>query len=84
PVLIYDIGLEEELYNSKVFDIFSNYIVGKEDMSLEKFMSMLENGHDDKKYKRLESLKYTLSNRDGSCGNKIHNSIKKELISTYI
>ncbi|OJT71633.1 hypothetical protein BM530_22065, partial [Clostridioides difficile] len=34
PILIYDIDMERGYYDSRIFDIFSNYVVGEEDMDL--------------------------------------------------
>ncbi len=80
PVLIYDIGLKREYYNDNVFDIFANYIVGEDDMTIHKFIELVINKKDNNKQKRLDALKSVIVNADGSCGEKIHNNIKKYTI----
>lgn len=83
PVLIYDIDLKRKYYNEKVFDIFSNYIVGEEDMTVQKFINMVENKEDKNKQKRLNALQSVLANLDGTSGEKIHSSIKSIVEGEY-
>ncbi|MEG0181008.1 MAG: CDP-glycerol glycerophosphotransferase family protein [Peptostreptococcaceae bacterium] len=83
PVLIYDIDLKKEYYNENVFDIFANYIVGENNMTVEKFIDMVVDKNDNQKQRRLEALECVITNRDGSCGNKLHYTIKKDIIDRY-
>ncbi|WP_338562400.1 CDP-glycerol glycerophosphotransferase family protein [Paraclostridium sordellii] len=83
PVLIYDIDLEREYYNENVFDIFANYIVGVDDMTVEKFIDLVVNNNDKKRQQRLMALHTVILNSDGSCGKKIHNNTKEDIIENY-
>lgn len=83
PVFIYDIGLERKYYDSRVFDIFANYLVGEDGMDVEKFIDIVKYKKDDKLQLRLDALKDVIVNDDGSCGYKIHSSIVQEFISDY-
>ncbi|MEG1365553.1 MAG: CDP-glycerol glycerophosphotransferase family protein, partial [Cetobacterium sp.] len=83
PVLIYDIDLKKEYYNENIFDIFANYIVGENNMTVEKFIDMVVDKNDNQKQRRLEALECVIANRDGSCGNKLHYTIKKDIIDRY-
>lgn len=76
PVLIYDTGIERDYYNKNVFDIFSNYVVGEDDMTVEKFIDLVINKKDTRKKDRLDSLKTVLANLDGTCGEKTHKYIR--------
>lgn len=83
PVLIYDIGLNREFYHESVFDIFSNYIVGEEEMTVDEFIDLVVNEKDYKKDIRINALNTVLSNIDGSCGEKVHKHIKQYIENNY-
>ncbi len=83
PVLIYDIDLVKEYYNENIFDIFANYIVGEDGMTVEKFIDLVLSKNDKQKQRRLEALHTVIANLDGSCGEKVHNIIKKDIIENY-
>ncbi|UUV14864.1 CDP-glycerol glycerophosphotransferase family protein [Clostridioides difficile] len=84
PILIYDIDMEHGYYDSRIFDIFSNYVVGEEDMDLIKFMNLVKNNNDYKLNQRLNSLNSVLSNTDGSCGEKIHTNVLEYVLNNHI
>lgn len=83
PVCIYDIQLDRKYYNEAVFDIFANYIVGHDEMTLDKFIDIVLNKKDKYKDKRMNALDNVILNKDGSCGNKVHNYIKEYMLNNY-
>lgn len=83
PILIYDIGLNREYYLDSVFDIFSNYIVGEDGMTVEKFIDLVINKNDINKSKRLNALETVLTNIDGSSGEKIYKRVKNDVMINY-
>lgn len=84
PVLIYDIELEKEYYSEDVFDIFANDIVGQNNMTVEYFINKVVNKEDNNKQRRLDALNTVITNRDGSCGEKVHKRIKEDILGiTY-
>lgn len=55
------------------------YVYNK-DTTLEEFEKMVINNEDPKKDERISTLKNSVTNLDGRCGEKIYNHIKEELI----
>ncbi|WP_054957465.1 glycosyltransferase [Paenibacillus dakarensis] len=51
-----------------------------QDMSLNEFTAMVENHEDYKKVERMNKFIKSMSNPDGSCGQKIHHNIKNEVV----
>ena len=49
PILIYDKYIKRKDYSDKIFDMFTNYVVGEEDMTVEKFIDLVVNKKDYKK-----------------------------------
>ncbi|WP_252223260.1 MULTISPECIES: CDP-glycerol glycerophosphotransferase family protein [unclassified Clostridium] len=48
-------------------------------ITISKFIDMILKGEDPKKEERMERLKNSLTNIDGTCGEKIHKTIKEEV-----
>ncbi|MBN1073459.1 hypothetical protein DVV91_03755 [Clostridium botulinum] len=53
-------------------------------VTIPKFISMILKGEDPKKNERMKKLKNSLTNIDGTCGTKIHNVIKEEVLKNKV
>lgn len=84
PILIYDVGLERKLYEENIFDIYSNYIVGEDEMDVQTFISLVKENRDEKLELRLKALENAVVNIDGTCGEKTHCNIIEDFIENYI
>ena len=61
-----------------VLDFYSSYFV-EDGMSYGEFIKMIKEGKDENKDLRLKALKDTVSNCDGTCGEKIYIECKKRI-----
>lgn len=78
--------IEESLIEENriyAIDYLGNYFVNK-DMNVEKFINMVINGEDPKKEERIKRLKASITNLDGECGKRVHETIKKEAIESIL
>lgn len=55
-------------------DFFDNYFV-EDGISIEEFLDMIQNGEDPKEKERFLAASASVENADGTCGEKIHNTI---------
>lgn len=83
PILIYDEAIKREDYSDNIFDMFTNYVVGEENMTVEKFIDLVVNKKDTKRYERWNALKNTVANLDGTCGEKIYKTVKRDVMINY-
>ena len=78
--------IEESLIEENriyAIDYLGNYFVNK-DMNVEKFINMVINSEDPKKEERIKRLKASITNLDGECGKRVHETIKKEAIESIL
>ncbi|MGL4108641.1 CDP-glycerol glycerophosphotransferase family protein [Clostridium sp. LP20] len=68
---------KERLY---CMDYLGNYFLN-DGISICDFKDMVLNGQDPKKEERIKRLKSSVTNIDGTCGRKIHENIKREVLN---
>lgn len=83
PILIYDKYIKRKDYSDKIFDMFTNYIVGEDDMTVEKFIDLVVNKKDTKRNERWNTLKNAVANLEGTCGEKIYKRVKMDVMNNY-
>lgn len=63
---------------------YSGCYIVNQDCTVPQFVEMVERGEDHKREDRVSKFKKSVSNADGTCGEKIHKSIKNELMQRVL
>lgn len=78
PILNLEGKAEDKDKKIVILDFYSSYFV-EDGMDYGQFIDMVKNGKDEKKEMRLNELRNTVSNCDGTCGEKTYIECKKRI-----
>ncbi|WIV18898.1 CDP-glycerol glycerophosphotransferase family protein [Paenibacillus polygoni] len=77
------LGILDEGKTASDLHYYADYLgcyFADQDLSVTKFIEMIENNEDLRKTERITRFKKSLSNTDGTCGMEIHTNIKNEVL----
>lgn len=78
PILNVEGSASEKETKLVVVDFYSCYYM-KDGMSYERFVKLIKEDRDEKKEERLNALRATVNNCDGTCGKKVYMECKKRV-----
>ncbi len=78
PVLNIEERSSDKSQKIVLFDYFSNYFFN-DGMSIEAFIDLVQKEEDTKKEERINAMKSSITNCDGTCGKKVYEACKKEM-----